>query len=196
MLSEGFSLKVIIHFSNKFGGTYHPQCCPTPQKCPRTKQLRKLKGGSMRTTLLKKIRETLEAERETILEQLDAELKSGRDSAFDEGMDTYDVVSEARTKELSAILSEREQSQLQAIEEALQRMADGTYGVCEGCGEEIALERLKALPFTRLCVLCQEEKEKEAKLHHREDEAPSRPRFGLFDIEEENSSLEGNGLAD
>lgn len=151
----------------------------------------------MRTTLLNQIRATLEAEREKILEQLDAELKGSRESPFAEGMDPYDVASEARTQALRIMLSEREQSRLRAIEDALQRIADGAYGVCEGCGEDIALERLEALPFTRLCVLCQEEREQEAKLHPREeDESFSRLRPGTFEVDEENASLEGNSFTD
>src|SRR5262245_21222877 len=45
MFPEGFSLQVTVYFSHKFGGSYHPKCCPTPQKCPGTKQLRKLQNS-------------------------------------------------------------------------------------------------------------------------------------------------------
>jgi DnaK suppressor protein len=45
---------------------------------------------------------------------------------------------------------------LQAIEEALWRMEKGTYGVCRDCGEEIAPARLKAIPWTRVCITCKE----------------------------------------
>lgn len=40
--------------------------------------------------------------------------------------------------------------------EALARLADGTYGVCKMCGNEIALPRLKARPMASLCIACQE----------------------------------------
>src|ERR1051326_5360864 len=45
---------------------------------------------------------------------------------------------------------------LQAIEEALQRIDKGTYGVCRDCGEPIAEARLNAIPWTRVCITCKE----------------------------------------
>jgi DnaK suppressor protein len=45
---------------------------------------------------------------------------------------------------------------LQAIEEALDRIEQGTYGACRDCGEVIAGARLKAIPWTRVCIACKE----------------------------------------
>jgi RNA polymerase-binding transcription factor len=45
---------------------------------------------------------------------------------------------------------------LQAIEEALLRIERGTYGICRDCGEPIAEARLKAIPWTRVCISCKE----------------------------------------
>ncbi len=45
---------------------------------------------------------------------------------------------------------------LQAIEEALDRIEQGTYGACRDCGEAIAEARLKAIPWTRVCITCKE----------------------------------------
>jgi DnaK suppressor protein len=45
---------------------------------------------------------------------------------------------------------------LQAINEALERMEKGTYGICRDCGEEIAPARLNAIPWTRVCITCKE----------------------------------------
>jgi DnaK suppressor protein len=45
---------------------------------------------------------------------------------------------------------------LQAIEEALSRIDKGAYGVCRDCGEPIAAARLKAIPWTRVCITCKE----------------------------------------
>jgi DnaK suppressor protein len=45
---------------------------------------------------------------------------------------------------------------LQAIEEALQRMERGTYGICRDCGEPIAPARLEAIPWTRVCISCKQ----------------------------------------
>ncbi|HEU5423258.1 MAG TPA: TraR/DksA C4-type zinc finger protein [Nitrolancea sp.] len=43
-----------------------------------------------------------------------------------------------------------------AIQQALQKLDDGTYGICERCGKPIAPERLEALPFARYCLDCQD----------------------------------------
>src|SRR5947199_2416329 len=45
---------------------------------------------------------------------------------------------------------------LQAIEEALQRIEKGTYGICRDCGDPIAEARLRAIPWTRVCISCKE----------------------------------------
>ena len=45
---------------------------------------------------------------------------------------------------------------LQAIEEALERLQRGTYGLCRDCGEPIADARLNAIPWTRVCITCKE----------------------------------------
>ena len=50
---------------------------------------------------------------------------------------------------------------LYSIEEALRRIEDGTYGKCLECNKAIAPERLKRLPYTRLCIECKEKEEAE-----------------------------------
>ena len=45
---------------------------------------------------------------------------------------------------------------LQAIEEALERLDSGSYGLCRDCGEDIAPARLNAIPWTRVCIGCKE----------------------------------------
>ena len=45
---------------------------------------------------------------------------------------------------------------LQAIEEALKRIEQGTYGTCRDCGEPVAEARLLAIPWTRVCIVCKE----------------------------------------
>ncbi|TKB76262.1 MAG: RNA polymerase-binding protein DksA, partial [Nitrospira sp.] len=63
-------------------------------------------------------------------------------------------------------LKERGQKLLKKINEALERMASRTYGICEDCGGGIPFQRLKARPVTTLCIECktlQEEKEKSSR---------------------------------
>jgi RNA polymerase-binding protein DksA len=54
---------------------------------------------------------------------------------------------------------ERDMAELREVRLALHRIADGCYGVCETCGEEIAVERLLAEPQAARCVACQEQSE-------------------------------------
>jgi DnaK suppressor protein len=56
--------------------------------------------------------------------------------------------------ESASIVRERLDDRLNAIEAALHRLEEGTYGRCEGCGQEISLERLEADPAARLCADC------------------------------------------
>src|SRR4029078_8313406 len=97
-----------------------------------------LAGTQMRKTFLKKARETLEEMRAQLLRNVQAEFHEGRDQTKDEGMDTYDVASDARDKEISLILTDRDRDKLQAIYDALTRIGEGSYGVCESCESDIA----------------------------------------------------------
>ena len=85
-----------------------------------------------------------------LLSEIDSELRAEREGNKDEGMDTYDLASEERDREINFILSDRERVKIKQIDDALDRLDEGTYGVCESCGLEIAEERLQAMPFTRL----------------------------------------------
>jgi RNA polymerase-binding protein DksA len=55
-------------------------------------------------------------------------------------------------RELDEGLEEGARDTLAEIDAALQRIEDGTYGICEGCGKPIGAERLSAIPWTRLCI--------------------------------------------
>jgi len=141
----------------------------------------------MRKAFLKKSRETLVTMREHLLRSVQQELNEGRDQMKDEGMDTYDLASDARDREISHILTDRDREKLAAIDEALARCDDGTYGLCEDCEADIAEGRLQALPFTRLCVTCQSDRERESKLNRRYEEDRSFRRLGVGESDDEGS---------
>jgi len=63
-----------------------------------------------------------------------------------------------RERDLS--LSENVKDLLKRVNEALDRIDNGTFGVCEMCGEPIPEERLKALPYANLCISCKQKEEK------------------------------------
>jgi DnaK suppressor protein len=141
----------------------------------------------VRKAFLKKARTTLEEMRAQTVRSVKQEITEGREHQKDDGMDTYDLASDARDQEISVILTDRVREKLGAIDEALGRMDDGSYGVCEECGLDIAEGRLLALPFTRLCVSCQSDRERESKLNKRyEDDRGSR-RLGGDGADDDNS---------
>jgi DnaK suppressor protein len=123
-----------------------------------------------------------------LVAEIDAEVKAERESNKDEGMDAYDLASEERDREINFILSDRERVKSQSIDDALARIADGSYGVCEACGLEIAEERLRALPFTRLCRDCQQDQERETRSQRRFDDGRNTYRkLGSTDADEESA---------
>ncbi len=144
----------------------------------------------MRKEFLKKAEETLLEMKSQLLREIQERIKQETEGSKDEGRDTYDLASDERDREISFILNAREREKLTAIEEALQRIKDKTYGICEGGGDncegEIRLGRLKILPFTRLCVKCQEDMEKENKLQKKFEDERGYRKLAITDIEEEN----------
>ena len=106
-------------------------------------------------------RKTLFGMKEKLLaEGLGKSLPEDLARPFDIG-DEGDRADTERTHEISVLLSLRDKEKLLAINEALEKLREGTYGVCEECGVEIGAGRLKAMPLARLCVPCQSRLEKE-----------------------------------
>ena len=139
----------------------------------------------MRDAFLKKMRTTLTRQKQQILRQLNDEIQEGKDNRLEDGMDTYDLASEERDREINLILGDRDRDKLQAIEDALDRIEEGEYGLCEQCEEEIAQARLEALPFTRLCVACQEQLEKKARFQRRVDDDSVPRRSNAVDLDDD-----------
>ncbi len=69
--------------------------------------------------------------------------------------DMIDIASDSIEKELMFELSDNERLMLDAIDDALQKIDSGNYGICETCGEKIQDARLNAMPFARNCIQCQ-----------------------------------------
>jgi DnaK suppressor protein len=141
----------------------------------------------MRKATLKSARDRLLEMKRQILREISEDLRHGREGAKDDGMDTYDLASEERDREINFILNDREREKLQSVEDALERIEEGIYGICDSCESEIAVGRLEAMPFTRLCVSCQAEREKEAKQSRRFDDERAYRRLGSTDVDEENA---------
>lgn len=107
-------------------------------------------------------------------------------SAF--GMHQADAGSDAYDRDFALSMLSKEQGSLYEIDEALKRIEDGSYGVCELCQKPIKHDRLEALPFTRYTVDCQSELEK--RQHHHSVRPQINSLFGLTEEEEESEEEE------
>jgi DnaK suppressor protein len=143
------------------------------------------KEKKQRRVFLKQAGDMLEETKKQLLKEIRGRVKEETEGVKDEGRDTYDLASDERDREINFILNAREREKLLAIDEALQRIKDKTYGLCESCEGEIQLGRLKVLPFTRLCVRCQEETEKENKRQKTLEDERGYRKLVMNDFEEE-----------
>ena len=114
-------------------------------------------------------------------------LHSGTDtSAF--GMHQADAGSDAYDRDFALSMLSKEQGSLYEIDEALKRIEDGVYGICDLCEKPIKHDRLEALPFTRYTVDCQAELEK--RQHHNSARPQITSLFGLTEEESEEEEEE------
>ena len=101
------------------------------------------------------LRALLLSRRNGILENIDRDISSKIDSATLVG-DVADLAHGSSENELTFQLAEAESRELGQVDKALEKIDEGTYGICEICNENISLSRLKALPFANKCIRCQE----------------------------------------
>jgi DnaK suppressor protein len=89
--------------------------------------------------------------------------KSQKEASGDISGYTYhmaDVATDTYDREFSLGIASNEREILYELDDALKRIEEGTYGICEDCKASIAKKRLAAVPYARLCVKCQVKKEK------------------------------------
>ena len=89
--------------------------------------------------------------------------KSQKDASGDISGYSYhmaDVATDTYDREFSLGLASNEQKALYELDDALKRIEEGTFGICEECKCVMTKTRLKAVPYARLCVKCQEKRER------------------------------------
>lgn len=106
--------------------------------------------------LLKKKQMLLAATNETISKQLGTQKENLPELG--------DQASMERDYDFLLRLKGREKKLLTKIEQALERIDKGTYGVCEDCEQDIGLKRLQARPVTTMCIECKTEQEEKEKM--------------------------------
>jgi DnaK suppressor protein len=129
---------------------------------------KKAKPGSLNPTRTIKSEDKIMAARKTLLSLKKKLLADGLGKSLPEDLarpfdigDEGDRADIERTHEVSILLSVRDKEKLQRIEVALEKLREGTYGVCEECGDEIGGGRLRVMPLAKSCVSCQSRLEKE-----------------------------------
>src|SRR5215212_5835820 len=98
-----------------------------------------------------------ESQLSTLREELDEQRRFRSEQLAELGLEAAEVVSTADQNrlEVNRLLTLAAESALSEIDSALQRLEEGSYGICEGCAEPIPWERLEVLPMSRLCTPCQ-----------------------------------------
>ncbi len=99
----------------------------------------------------KHIRDTLLTRKQALGERISsvkADLAQQRPADFSE------QVTERENEDVLKAIQQESEKELASINRALVKIDDGEYGICDRCGRQIAAARLKALPYTTLCVEC------------------------------------------
>ena len=112
---------------------------------------------------LKRFRTMLEESKKQLLASARKTLTEESSFDTDDLPDEIDLASSEYTQSMIFRLRDREKFLLAKIDKALQRIDNGSFGICEKCEEEISMKRLEARPVTTLCIRCKEEQEQKEK---------------------------------
>ena len=115
---------------------------------------------SLKGAKVEKFRQRLLAKRKELLSGVRGSNVKSLESTGEEIQDIADQASSAYTKEFLLSIGDTERRMLKQVDDALHKIRQETFGLCEGCGETISERRLEALPFARLSIACQEEAER------------------------------------
>ena len=119
--------------------------------------------GALSQKDLKRFKKSLEDSRKAIIENARKTMEEESNFDTDDLPDEIDQASSEYAQSMAFRLRDREKFLLKKIEKALQRIEEGTFGMCERCEELITLKRLEARLVTTLCIRCKEEQEKKEK---------------------------------
>jgi DnaK suppressor protein len=101
----------------------------------------------------------LTTRREELVRAITRTEQEGREADEDTTVDMADKVANSYTKEFLFGQTHNDRSLLALVDQALNRIKDGSYGECNSCHEELQQKRLEAVPWTRYCITCQEKTE-------------------------------------
>jgi DnaK suppressor protein len=101
-----------------------------------------------------KFKKILLKQREDIVGEVKQMVESSKEMGQDGIQDIGDEAANIYNKQVLLSLNENERTRLQEVDEALDRIENGSYGVCEECGGPISLKRLEVRPVAKYCVPC------------------------------------------
>jgi len=104
-------------------------------------------------------RKRLLAKQEELLRLVSKSEQDGRQVDAEITQDIADKAANSYTKEFLFHQSDDNRRILQLVTEAMDRIKDGSYGLCVACQEEVQIKRLEAVPWARHCIECQEKQE-------------------------------------
>jgi DnaK suppressor protein len=108
---------------------------------------------------IKSLKDQLLRRKGEILDAFNKNKTYGKEADEDGAQDIADKAANSYTKEFLFSLSNSEREMLQEVDEALERLEDGRFGVCVACEETIEKKRLEAVPWARHSLTCQEKME-------------------------------------
>ena len=104
-------------------------------------------------------RKRLLPKQEELLRVVSKSEQDGRQADEEATQDIADKAANSYTKEFLFHQSDDNRRMLQLVNEALERLTNGSYGLCVACHEEVQQKRLEAVPWARHCIECQEKQE-------------------------------------
>ena len=113
--------------------------------------------------------------RARLLKDVDRRVRDSSIRRSESGGDEADRAMDAASTDLDLRLTEKESVELALIDEALGKVVEGTFGICEATGEYIEMERLMAIPYARFSIEHQKRQELVAAGNKVEDAEPSLP---------------------
>jgi DnaK suppressor protein len=113
-----------------------------------------------RRDALLRLHKSLTARRDELRKRLGGDLRDLSNSQKSDATgDSADLAFDSGSEEVASQLAELESRELLQIERALNKLKQGTFGLCEGCSRRIPVARLNTLPFIATCIECQREME-------------------------------------
>ena len=100
--------------------------------------------------------------RNDLLEQVQILSEQALQSSKEAGEESADIGSDNFSRETELILITKEEHQIKLINEAIERLKNGSYGICMTCNKNIQQGRLEAIPYAKYCINCKKRLEEES----------------------------------